>query len=125
MSRFIQIAVLKPAILAVLVLAGCAPMPDVQAVISARDIVMNRPNTDQPEALFRMFPNGTGTVNFTNGVSGPQDVTWTFNRGVFCLDADEGLVASFGCARLNLTDDEVTLAHIASDSVVTGTLVAR
>lgn len=125
MSRFNHCAVLKPAVLTALVLAGCAPMPDVQAVISARDIVMNRPNTDQPEALFRMFPDGTGTIDFTNGVSGPQDVTWTLNRGIFCLNADEGLVASFGCARLNLTEDEVTLAHIASDSVVTGTLVAR
>lgn len=111
-----------------LALSGCGVAqsgPQTRVMISQQDIVMNRPNTDRPEALFRMFADGTGTVDFANGTTGPQPVTWTLDRDLFCLTAENGLLASFGCAHVDVSGGQITLAHIGSDSVVTGVFVAR
>lgn len=111
-----------------LALCGCGVAqsgPQARVMISQQDIVMNRPNTDRSEALFRMFADGTGTVDFTHGATGPQPVTWTLDRDLFCLAAENGLLASFGCARVDVSGGQITLAHIGSDSVVTGVFVAR
>lgn len=100
-------------------------MDNVRALISSNDIAMNRPDSDMREALFRMRSDGTGTVAFLNNPDGAQDVEWTLRGDRFCIQADEGLMASFECANLSVTGAEVTLAHTKSNSVVTGLFVAR
>lgn len=126
----------KYLVLGCLILAGCAqpgvPQPQSQSQsmalvdqITNRDMMMNRPNTDRREARFRMLSNGRGTVEFLNGATGPQSVGWTIDGNRFCIVAAEGLMASFDCATLNITGSAITLAHTASDSVVSGVLVAR
>lgn len=116
-------------LLSCFVLSGClAPAVDdsqTRAVISTRDIVMNRPNTDTREALFRLFPDGTGTVEFLANPDGAQDVGWTLTGAEFCIQAAEGLMQYFGCATLRVNDMGVTLAHTQSDSTVTGVFVPR
>ena len=113
-----------------LMACDAVPTNDVQtaqtrAIISNRDIAMNRPNTQTPEAVFRMFEDGTGTVEFLANPDGAQTVGWSLNGNRFCITASEGLMASFECATLSLQGAEVTLAHTASDHVATGTLIPR
>ncbi|MCF2872502.1 hypothetical protein L0664_15610 [Octadecabacter sp. G9-8] len=119
-------------LIACVAVAGCdvavptgAPMADVRAVISTRDIAMNRPNTTTREALFRMRADGTGTVEFIANPDGAQDVAWTLQGDRFCIAADEGLMASFECATLSLDGAQVTFAHTQSGNVATGVLMPR
>ena len=119
-------------IIGCLMLAGCtqppAPVGPTSTLfdqITDRDMMLNRPNTDTREARFRMLADGSGTVEFLNGTTGPQPVGWSIDGTTFCIDAAEGLMASFDCATLNITGDAVTLAHTTSDSVVRGEFVAR
>lgn len=97
----------------------------VRAALSAHDIVLNRPNTDRPEAVLQLAADGTGTVAFIANADGAQDVTWTLSGDVFCMDAQEGLMAHFDCAKLRLDGTVLTLAHTRSDSVVRGVLRPR
>ncbi len=110
-------------------LAACstapAPAPQLFERITAQDMMMNRPNTDQRDTILRMQADGSGTVSFVNSPDGAQPVAWSLSGNTFCIDADEGLIASFDCARLSIAGDEITLAHTKSDSVATGVLAAR
>ena len=114
-------------LLPVLALAGCTAMPtaELRDTITTQDMLMNRPNTETQEVLFRMQNDGTGTVEFINGTSGPQDVNWTLNGATYCSQTDEGLMQSFGCAIISILGQQVRLAHTESDNVATGRLVAR
>lgn len=118
-----RIAICLPLIL----LAACsdvtAPSPSHQ--ITTQDLMMNRPNHNQLETRFRMFDNGQGTVEFLNGDDGPQPVAWTLRNELFCLTAEQGLIASFGCASVSVQGNAVTFSHSGSDSVVRGVMVAR
>jgi len=98
---------------------------ETRAIISARDMAMNRPNTATAEAVFRLLPNGTGTVRFIANPDGAQAVEWSLTGDNFCIDAHEGLMASFDCATLSVRGAEITLAHTQSDNVATGRLVPR
>lgn len=106
-------------------LAACSSAPDLTSVLSGHDIMMNRPNSTTPEAMFRMFDDGTGTVDFIHGDAGPQDIRWSMQGNVFCIDHADGVLTSFGCATMQVDGTTVTLAHTASDGVVTGSLTAR
>ena len=101
------------------------PIGDIHAVISTRDIAMNRPLTDIHEAVFRMQADGTGTVEFIANPDGAQDIVWSLRAAQFCIQADAGLIASFECATLTLRGNHVTFAHTQSDNVATGVLIAR
>jgi hypothetical protein len=106
--------------------AGTTPAaPQLTDQITAQDMLMNRPNRDQQDARFRMLSNGSGTVEFLGNPTGPQPVAWSLSGSTFCIDADEGLIASFDCATLIINGNRVTLAHTGSDSVASGVLVPR
>ena len=122
MRPFIVLTVMSASALS----ACMAPAtPQLTTQITAQDMLMNRPNRDQQDARFRMLADGSGTVEFLGNPSGPQPVAWTLSGSTFCIDADEGLIASFDCATLSIIGAEVTLAHTGSDSVARGVLVAR
>lgn len=108
-------------------LAACstAPAPQLFDRITGQDMMMNRPNTDQRDTILRMQADGSGTVAFVNNPDGAQPVAWSLTGNTFCIDADEGLIASFDCARLSLSAEQIMLAHTESDSVATGVFAAR
>ena len=116
-------------LLSLIFLAACASGPgettQTRATISTRDLAMNRPNTDTRETLFRLLPDGTGQVEFIGNPNGAQPVTWTLDGNRFCILTDEGLMQTFGCAAMRISGDQVTLAHIGSQSVATGVIVPR
>lgn len=123
--RFLLLSLLTTAPLLSACMAPAPPHLHLQDQITAQDMVMNRPNQDQRDARFRMLQGGSGTVEFLGNPSGPQPVAWSLTGATFCIDADEGLIASFDCATLSIAGDRVTLAHTGSDSVAQGVLVAR
>jgi hypothetical protein len=87
--------------------------------------VVEPPQYRSPEVLFRMFADGSGQANFMNNPSGPQDIHWTLDGQILCIETDARLLSSFDCARLTIDGPALTLARLASDSVVTGVLIAR
>ena len=110
----------------VLALAGCsAPDGDLRKTLTTADLMMNRPNTDILDARFQLLPDGTGSVEFLGGTHGAQPVAWTLNQSQLCLAAENGLIASFGCAEVDVFGAAVLLSHTGSDSTATGVLVPR
>jgi len=113
-------------VLAICLLMGaCAARPDLQTQLSAQDLLMNNPATQRPQALFRMFADGSGQANFVNNPSGAQDISWHLEGRILCIETHRGVFATSGCARLTLDDAQVTLRYGATGPVMTGTLVAR
>ena len=116
-----------PILIATATLSACMSpaTPQLADQITAQDMLMNRPNMDQQDTVFRMLDDGSGTVEFLGNPSGPQSVAWSLRGSTFCIDADEGLIATFDCATLSIAGSHVTLAHTGSGSVAQGVLVAR
>lgn len=110
-----------------LAMTACAPIGGsaLRQNITTNDMLVNRPNTNQEEALFSLQSGSTGTVTFVGRAADPQDITWTLAGNTFCIETNEGIMSGFGCAQLQLNGTNITLSHTESDGVATGRLVGR